>query len=176
MPKSPRPARPQSSTAPRREPSAESVAFSPFHQSAMDYFHNGYLPFPLPLGKKAPPPSGVPNEIVIDLPQIHAWLTDPQPKNIGTIVPDGMVVIDVDGPVGKETMRELENRLGPLPNTWISFRGDPDRYHLWFKTPNGMHWPGKLGAGVDLIHSHYRYMVIPPSIHPDGTQYRWAKP
>lgn len=144
--------------------------------SALDYFRAGYLPIPLPLGKKGPPPDGTPNSLEITEKKIIEWMEDPRPRNVGTIVPDGIVVIDVDGLPGKETLHEIENRFGRLSNTWISFRGDPDRYHLWYQTPHGLHWPGKLGAGVDIIHRHYRYMVLPPSIHPDGTQYRWARP
>lgn len=165
----------QSSTAKRREPSA-TTGLSPFHLAAMEYFAAGFLPFPLPMGKKYPPPKGVPNSIVIDEEQVAKWLADPRPRNIGAIVQDGIVVIDIDGQPGKESLRELEARYGELSNTWITFHGDPDHYHLWYRTPTGLHWPGKLGAGIDVIHRHYRYVVLPPSIHPDGTQYRWAKP
>ncbi len=160
-------------------------SWSPFHAAALDYFKAGYLPIPLPANKKWPPPKGVPNEIAYDENTLRAWLSgeyqygdtirrDTRPKNIGSIVPDGLVVFDIDGKPGMESLKELEGRLGPLPRTWVSFRGEPDRYHLWFATPNGMTWPGKLGAGLDVIYRHYRYMVMPPSLHPSGNQYRWA--
>lgn len=160
----------------RTEPTSTSVGFSPFHVAALDYLQAGFLPFPLPIAKKTPPPKGVPNAIEINEERVMDWLSDPRPRNIGCVVPDGVVVIDVDGLPGKETLRELEDRYGELNNTWISFRGDPDRYHLWYATPSEIVWPGKLGTGVDIIYRHYRYMVLPPSIHPDGQQYRWVGP
>jgi putative DNA primase/helicase len=160
----------------RTEPTSTSVGFSPFHMAALDYWNAGFLPIPLPLGKKSPPPKGVPNGIEITEETILAWLADTRPRNIGCIVPDGVVVIDVDGTPGRETLKELEIRYGELRSTWLSFRGDPERYHLWYAAPAGLVWPGKLGTGVDIIYRHYRYMVLPPSIHPDGQQYRWVGP
>lgn len=155
-------------------PSPVSLGWSPFHTAAEDYYQAGFLPIPLPQGKKFPPPKGVPNDIEYTEDTLNAWLDIPTPRNIGSIVPDGVVVLDVDGPAGQATLTELENRLGRLPPTWMSFRGQPDRYHLWFVCSDGIRWPGKLGAGLDIIYRHYRYMVCPPSIHPDGGQYRWA--
>lgn len=154
--------------------SAVALGWSPFHAASEDYYHAGYLPIPLPQARKFPPPKGVPNDLDYTEGTLENWLADNRPKNIGSIVPDGVVVLDIDGKPGKETLAELENRMGALPKTWCSFRGDPDRYHLWFNTPAGITWPGKLGAGLDIIYRHYRYMVMPPSIHPDGGQYRWA--
>jgi P4 family phage/plasmid primase-like protien len=152
----------------------------------MDYFAAGYMPIPLPFGKKDPPPRDTPNGIIIDEQQLEEWLkgnytkkngeayTNTRDKNIGCVVPDGVVVFDIDGKAAQESLTEFEQTLGPLPRTWMSFRGNPERYHMWFSTPTGLVWPGKLAAGIDIIYRHYRYMVMPPSIHPDGGQYRWA--
>jgi len=186
----PRPTNPRrntdASTPSANVPSAVSLGWSPFHTAARDYYQAGFLPIPLPEGKKFPPPQGVPNDVEYSEALLEDWLAgiykdkqgkqreDKRDKNIGTIVPDGVVVFDVDGQAGKETLAELEDQLGALPPTWLSFRGDPDRYHLWFVTPAGLTWPGKLGAGLDIIYRHYRYVVAPPSIHPNGTQYRWV--
>lgn len=166
----------QTSTPYRRTPNATSVGWSPFHVAAIDYYNAGFLPFPLPLARKYPPPTGVPNKIAINKARLTEWLANPAPRNIGTIVPDGFLVIDVDGIAGEETLKELENKYGRLRRSWMTFRGDPHRYHLWYRTTEGLHWPGKLGAGIDLIHRHYRYVVLPPSVHPDGSQYRWINP
>lgn len=150
------------------------LGWSPFHAAAEDYYRAGYLPIPLPQGRKFPPPKGVPNDLDYTEGTLENWLADNRSRNIGSIVPDGIVVFDIDGKPGMATLTELENRLGKLPKTWCSFRGDPERYHLWFNCPTGLTWPGKLGTGLDIIYRHYRYMVMPPSVHPDGGQYRWA--
>jgi P4 family phage/plasmid primase-like protien len=167
-------------------PQRISLGYSPFHTAASSYFEAGYLPIPLPEGKKFPPPFGIPNDIEINAKQIDEWSqgiyrdkqgntrVDKRYKNIGCVVPEGVVVLDIDGPSGRESLIELENQLGELPATWFTFRGDPERYHMWFTVPSNLVWPGKLGAGLDVIYRHYRYMVIPPSIHPNGSQYRWA--
>lgn len=155
-------------------PSPVALGWSPFHTAAEDYYHAGYMPIPLPQGRKFPPPKGVPNDLNYQQSTLDNWLSKNRAYNIGSIVPDGVVVFDIDGKPGMETLAELENSLGALPKTWCSFRGDPERYHLWFSCPAGLTWPGKLGAGLDIIYRHYRYMVMPPSIHPDGGQYRWA--
>ena len=158
----------------RSTPSAVSLGWSPFHTAAQDYYRAGFLPIPLPQGKKFPPPKGVPNDVDYTESTLENWLARDRAYNIGSIVPDGVVVFDIDGKPGQEALNELEERLGALPPTWMSFRGQPDRYHLWFVCPAGLRWPGKLGAGLDVIYRHYRYMVCPPSVHPDGGQYRWA--
>jgi len=161
---------------PADDSTAERIAdgWSPFHVAAEDYYQAGYLPIPLPYGKKWAPPKGVPNDIHYGQSTLDDWLSRNYPQNIGTIVPDGVVVLDIDGPSGRETLTELEKKLGPLPSTWMSTRFEPDRYHLWYAVPEGMTWPGKLGAGLDIIYRHYRYMVMPPSMHPSGMQYGWA--
>jgi P4 family phage/plasmid primase-like protien len=183
----------ESSTESVSLPSRVALGWSPFHTAAKDYYQAGYLPIPLPEGKKYPPPKGVPNDVEYNEELLENWLRGVYPsskdgsisvgqkdrldnrhKNLGCIVPDGTVVFDVDGPAARETLKEMENELGPLPPTWSSFRGDPNRFHLWYTVPSGLIWPGKLGAGIDVIYRHYRYMVLPPSIHPDGGQYRWA--
>ncbi len=167
-------------------PERTSLGWSPFHTAAMDYLNAGYLPIPLPMGKKGPPPGGTPNELEVTKSQVEAWLageytkkngdtyTNHGDKNIGCIVPEGYVVLDIDGAAARETLKELEDTYGALPKTWMSFRGDPNRYHMWFACSPRLRWPGRLAAGIDIIYRHYRYMVLPPSIHPDGGQYRWA--
>src|SRR5688572_21042437 len=87
-----------------------SDAWSPFHVAAQDYYQAGYLPIPLPYGKKWAPPKGVPNDIHYGQSTLDDWLRRNYAMNIGTIVPDGVVVLDVDGPAGRETLTELENR------------------------------------------------------------------
>lgn len=169
-----RPSTDDDTTPDRSGLSAVDLGWSPFHTAAEDYYQAGFLPIPLPAGKKFPPPKGVPNDVDYNESLLEEWLSDSRLRNIGAIVPDGVVVFDVDGPPGIEALAELESRLGALPKTWCSFRGDPQRYHLWFLCPANLRWPGKLGTGLDIIYRHYRYMVCPPSIHPDGGQYRWA--
>lgn len=170
-----------------KPPNRQALGWSPFHTAAKDYYNAGFMPIPLPEGKKGPPSDGVPNDLEYTEDLLDDWLEgtyhslkgkpdriDMRAKNIGCIVDSDTVVFDVDGRAASEALQEMENELGKLPPTWMSFRGDTNRYHLWFSCPEGLVWPGKLGPGIDVIYRHYRYMVLPPSIHPDGGQYRWA--
>src|SRR3954467_1174890 len=163
--------RTEGNTAESGVPNGGTLGWPPFHTAAKDYYEAGYFPIPLPEGKKFPPPDGTPNDLEYNDKLLDDWLggvyhslkgkpdrQDWRHKNIGCIVPDGTVVFDVDGTAAKETLREMESQLGPLPRTWMSTRGEVDRYHLWFSIPDGLTWPGRLAPGIDVIYRHYRYM------------------
>jgi len=154
-----------------------SKPMSPFHLAAKDYLSAGYMPFPLPYGQKSPPPEGVTGGIEHNYEKhenlVAQWLRDPEPKNVGIIIPEEMIILDVDG---AEAERKLKEYLGVIPTTWRSSSGEPDRYHLWYQTPNNRTWPGKIVAGVDVLQPHHRYLVAPPSLHPSGRLYRFLSP
>jgi Bifunctional DNA primase/polymerase, N-terminal len=105
------------------------------------------------------------------------WARWPQ-ANIGTRVPRGLVVIDVDPRHGGGArLAELEGEHGALPPTRVSIsgRGDGGR-HCWFLDPGGVLSAARLGAGLDLK-THSGYVLLPPSCHPaTGRPYRWAEP
>ena len=101
------------------------------------------------------------------------WLAEPS-FNIGiaTGLPSrGVWVIDTDGTLGAETLRNLEAQHGPLPPTLTSMtsRGP----HLWFVADGPIQsTAGRVGPGLD-VRGDGGYVVCPPSIHPDGTIYKW---
>ena len=76
---------------------------------------------------------------------------------------------------------ELIERLGPLPDApWCSSRDDGVSGVQLFRVPEDWEAAGKLpeaSNGVspgEVIQWHHRYVVCPPSIHPDsGRAYRW---
>jgi Bifunctional DNA primase/polymerase, N-terminal len=89
--------------------------------------------------------------------------------NIGGRVPDSMMVLDIDPRHdGDRSIASLEEMYGPLPETLttITGRGDGGR-HLFFRRPPGKLSSKRLGAGID-IKTSTGYVVLPPSIHPDG--------
>ena len=88
--------------------------------------------------------------------------------NIGGRIPESMFMIDID-PYhgGLDTLAELEQRHGPLPDTLTDFSGRGDGgAHYFFRRPPGRLIGTRLGAGIDLKTST-GYGVLPPSIHPD---------
>ena len=88
----------------------------------------------------------------------------------------GLVVLDIDPDSGgKQSMNEFVAQFGRLPQTPVVQTGGGG-YHYYFKYPEAglCNSAGKLGDGLD-IRGDGGYVVAPPSIHPNGTQYRWAK-
>ena len=88
----------------------------------------------------------------------------------------GLVVLDIDPDAdGDQSMNDLVEKFGSLPITPAVQTGGGG-FHYYFKYPEAglRNSAGKLGDGLD-IRGDGGYVVAPPSIHPNGTQYRWAK-
>jgi hypothetical protein len=81
----------------------------------------------------------------------------------------GVWVLDVDS---DSSLIWLFNTYGSLPETRVS-RGSRGR-HYWFNTatvpvPNSV---GRICPGID-VRGEGGYVVVPPSVHPDGAVYEW---
>jgi hypothetical protein len=106
----------------------------------------------------------------------------------------GLLVLDLDPRNGGPTDRDgLIEQFGPLPETAEVITGGDGR-HLYFQHPGGT-MRNALATGTDHkpmcrpTHPDYRlpktlapgidlkgdggYVVVPPSLHPVGVQYRW---
>lgn len=80
----------------------------------------------------------------------------------------GLLVLDIDGPDGVESIGE-----NPLPHTAIAETGGGG-WHYLFKYPEGETIGNKTGIlpGVD-IRAEGGYIVAPPSVHKSGKLYEW---
>lgn len=146
-------------------------------------------PFPLPKGRKSPPPKGAtgrggktPNPQ-----QITAWRRRNPDSNIGLWLPDDVIGIDVDAygdKTGRQTLAEAEKLWGPLPPTVISTSRD-DRVSgiRLYRIPQGVELPGDIKLTLDdgtvvgdieIVQWFHRYVVAWPSLHPSGQRYRWV--
>jgi hypothetical protein len=156
----------------------------PFRAAVQQYRSAGWLgALPLPPGQKASPPvgwtghnGGWPSGA-----DIQAWIDGSEGDgNIGLRLPACVVGLDVDAygdKKGAETFRRACELWGPLPPTWRSTNRPPGEGSiLLFIVPEGLAWPGELGAGVEIIQYSHRYVVVAPSIHPEGRRYRWVRP
>jgi hypothetical protein len=109
--------------------------------------------------------------------QIRAWWTQEPSANVGiaTGKPSCLLVLDVDPDKGgDDSLRTLEARYGPLPQTVEVLTGKGGR-HLYFQHPGYLiaNSAGKLGPGLD-IRADGGQVVAPPSIHPKtGKSYEW---
>jgi len=82
-------------------------------------------------------------------------------------------VVDIDGEEGSRSLTEMENEIGPLPETLEQRTGSGGR-HLFFRWPAARPVRNKqaLRPGID-IRGEGGYVVLPPSIHPNGKPYDW---
>jgi hypothetical protein len=170
----------------------------PFRMYAAKYLDAGWHPIPLPAGKKSPPPIGYTGrfEKNADKRKLAAWLEETdrngnliydERANLGFRAPKGVLGIDVDDYAGNEgkarkqggtSLRKLVEEFGSLPDTWISTaRSDGVSGIRWFRVPEELVWPGKLGTDIESVWYRYRFAVAPPSLHPDlKDPYLWYAP
>ncbi|MGA0895039.1 MAG: AAA family ATPase [Ilumatobacteraceae bacterium] len=146
---------------------------------ARQYFDAGWAPLPLPAGQKASPPPGTTGADGMwpTIDDIDRWKAQHPAGNIALRMPDTVIGIDVDDyddKGGGTTLDQLEAELGQLPATWVSTsRGQGGRSGIrLYRIPKGLRLPGVLGPGIDVIQHHHRYMLVPPSTHPNGDRYR----
>lgn len=142
---------------------------------------------PLPEGRKTPPPAGFTGRSrkpVTDE-QMRFWSQSDPDANTGIVIPEGVLVLDIDAEQGHQVkadgakgIRELSQELGPLPDTWSSTAHgiDSPARHLFYKVPEGLAWKGGAIEGVDILQPGHRYSVVWPSIHPNGEMYCWYTP
>ena len=139
--------------------------------AAQDLHSNGWSPLPLPARSKASPPNGYTGYRGKYATQADIDLWD-WTGNIALRMPPDVVGVDVDAYHGG-TLGPLEAQYGELPKTvWSTSRDDGSGIAL-FRVPNGTTLRTNPAAGIDMIQAHHRYMVVWPSIHPEGRQYQW---
>ena len=140
-------------------------------KAARDYAKAGWLIFPLEPGGKKPLTAHGFMDAEGDPAQVKLWWEKWPDANIGWAVHGGFVVVDLDGLEGKNTIRQrvLTGEFMPVTLRVITGRGQ----HLYF-THDGTikNSAGKIGPGVD-IRTKGGYVVLPPSVHPDGNRYVW---
>jgi Bifunctional DNA primase/polymerase, N-terminal len=110
--------------------------------------------------------------------RIRHWWTRYPKALIGSPVPAGQVVLDVD-PRHGGTLTDLDRANGakiPATLTVISGREDGG-IHLFYRQPLDQFTSRRLPDGIDLRIGCRHYTILPPSPHPDtGKPYRWEGP
>jgi len=103
-----------------------------------------------------------------DLKTVKKWFKDPD-LNIGlAIKQSSLVVLDFDkrNAVSKQEWQNYYEWCVKLNTHTVK---TDDGYHFYFKADPALQFKGKLINGIDI--KHKGYVVLPPSIHPNGTQY-----
>jgi Bifunctional DNA primase/polymerase, N-terminal len=146
-------------------------------EAALDYAGQGYSVFPCwPMTKEPATWRGFKDAVSNPATIRRWWLADPSYNiAIATGLASRVFVLDIDGAIGAETLEALEAKYGSLPATRISTTSGG--CHFWFQTdrpiPCRTGGQGGFPPGLD-IRADGGYVMAPPSIHPDGTIYRWA--
>jgi hypothetical protein len=110
--------------------------------------------------------------------QIRSWWSGEWSEvNIGAVVPQDVVVLDIDPRHGGDAVLEqLESEHGTLPRTLTAITGSGG-LHFWFDTDETTalrQGADTLGRGLDTRCAGRGFVVIPCSVHRCGARYRWA--
>ncbi len=104
--------------------------------------------------------------------EIQAWWREAPDANIGVVTGaiSGLVVLDIDG---AEAVKYARQRGVPLTPAAETGKG----WHVYFAHPGGS-VPNAVALdgikGLD-VRADGGYVVAPPSVHPSGRVYAWAK-
>lgn len=139
----------------------------------------GWRIHPCKAKDKVPVLTSWPDKATCDPSIIEQWALTYRECNWGvkTGADAGIWVLDVDGEVGANSLRELTGSHGDLwlkTLTSITSNGQ----HCYFEYPADIgirNSVAKLRPGLD-VRGDGGYVVAPPSFHPSGHRYRWANP
>lgn len=148
---------------------------------ALGFAQRGWPVFPCKPTKAPATRNGV-KDAVTGPEQIRAWWRARPQAMIGVAMgaPSGVFVIDIDvkpgGPSADELLGEVAKRCGgSLPPGPVAVTRSGG-YHLYYRVPDGVEVPGRLGLipHVD-VKSTGGYVIAPPSVAEDGKAYRWLE-
>lgn len=152
----------------------------PFERAAPILRKCGWIPLPLPVGKKSPPPDGYTGFRAkpVSTVEFERWIVANAAGNVASRMPVGVVGIDIDDYDDKHgaiDLARLEEIHGSLPPTWSSSsRGVGSASGIrFYRVPVGTRFPGGLSTSIEVIQPHHRYAVVAPSTHPEGRPYCW---
>ena len=151
------------------------------YRQAIQYARRGWRVVPIQRKSKRPLTTHGLNDATCDLHQIRQWyLHFYREANIAIATGkcSRVLVLDIDNRNrGDRTLEELIATHGPLPETLEASTGGGGRL-IFFRCPEdiehlaaGNH---RLGQGIDFK-ADGGYVVVPPSIHPNGKPYRWSR-
>ena len=140
------------------------------------YAGKGLAVFPCKARGKEPLTAHGCKDATTDLSQVRAWWKKWPDANIGmaTGEPSGVVVLDIDkheDADGADSLRDWESEFAPLPRTKTVLTGSGGT-HYWFRTDKNIRNRTGVLPGIDVRGSG-GYVIIPPSVHPNGMPYEW---
>jgi Bifunctional DNA primase/polymerase, N-terminal/Primase C terminal 2 (PriCT-2) len=118
-------------------------------------------------------PHGV-KEAIKDLDTIRRWWDRYPSANVGIAAGrvSNVVVIDIDGIPGRETLRYLVGDHSPTTDWTVTTGRKDGGAHLYFRYPERGTVPSYKYGGLE-VRSDGQYIVAPPSVHQSGNHYSW---
>lgn len=142
-------------------------------EQALRYADRGYPVLPCcPRGKQPITKRGL-RDASLDPGLIAGWFERRPDANVAirTGAASGLLVLDVDGDDGYESLRALQREHAQLPctATVVTPRGGQ---HIYFRHPGGTvaNSAGRLGAHLD-VRGDGGYILAPPSVGANGRRY-----
>lgn len=147
-------------------------------QAALDYLQRGWSVIPVRERDKRPAvPWKVYQSKRVSEKTLRDWFRRSPNYNVAIVTGalSRLIVLDIDPRHGgNASLKKLESRHGPLPETLESVTGGGGR-HLYFTHPGGeIRNRTNIEPGIDL-RGDGGCIVAPPSVHPSGMRYRWKK-
>ena len=153
---------------------------NPSREAAEQLLAHGIMPIPVKPGSKQPATSGW-QKLRPTKDDLDDLFPSDQHTNIGVLLGEpsgGLVDLDCDSPEAIAAARAVLHEASVT-----SGRGEDEASHYWFRVTDGapkrtqrFEDPVKPGAVIVELRSTGGQTVVPPSMHPDGTPYRWVKP
>lgn len=142
--------------------------------AALHYARLGWPVFPCEPHGKAPATVHGLKDASVDPDRIRSWWAAAPEANVAIRTGSGLMVLDVDGYAGEQSIVALEQRHGTLTETIQAVTGKGR--HLYYRVDESLairNSAGKLGPGLD-VRGHGGYVIAPPSVHPNGKTYAWV--
>ena len=103
--------------------------------------------------------------------QVQKWFAMWPAANLGVVLGDDIILVDIDGPEALERLRLLVGEQELLPRSPTVATGRPG-WHVYYQSPGkARSFDPVEGVNVKTGNS---IAVVPPSIHQSGAQYRYA--
>lgn len=145
--------------------------------AAIAYAEAGLAVLPLTPHGKVALVKDWPQKATSDIATIRRWWAKWPSANIGLHVGrSSLVAIDIDPRNGGDaSLKGLKAEHGDawLSNVCVNTGGGGQHY-IYASCSSGVRLPAQIAPGIDLKHGA-GYIVAPPSIHPSGRRYAFAK-
>lgn len=138
--------------------------------AAVRYARRGFPVFPVAVRGKAPLLSGSGYlDATTNVEQVRRWWTDHPRANIGAVPgAAGLIVLDWDSEEAEREVQRLGLYAEPRPIVRTA-RGE----HIYARHPGGT--IGNRNLGPIHVRADRGYVLLPPSVHPSGHVYTWAR-